>query len=201
MLLTKVFKSFIATFALGCLPSSLGTSLPTATLDAGAIVGTTTSLPAASTIVNQFLGVPFAQSPPERFSPPQAPAQWSETLDTTDRKPACVQQFVCEPPLNSTKHSLLMRIDPEAARNFTQLVFNNPPPEESEDCLYLNVFAPASPAGGSGRAVLYWIYGGGLQFGYAGLPAYDGSAFAAYEDVIVVTVNYRTNGMFSSHVL
>jgi carboxylesterase type B len=42
--------------------------------------------------------------------------------------------------------------------------------------------------------VLYWIYGGALQFGSAGQHTYDGSAFAAYEDVIVVTVNYRTNG-------
>ena len=39
------------------------------------------------------------------------------------------------------------------------------------------------------------IYGGGLQFGNAGQPAYDGSWFASYEDVVVVTVNYRTNGM------
>ena len=76
-------------------------------------------------------------------------------------------------------------------------VFNNPggsPPIESEDCLYLNVFAPASPAPAGGRAVLFWIHGGGLQFGTGGLPAYDGSSFAAYEDVIVVTINYRTNG-------
>jgi hypothetical protein len=28
----------------------------------------------------------------------------------------------------------------------------------------------------------------------SGLPTYDGSAFAEYEDVIVVTTNYRTNG-------
>jgi len=42
------------------------------------------------------------------------------------------------------------------------------------------------------------IYGGGLQFGNAGQPAYDGSWFASYEDVIVVTVNYRTNGTLPS---
>ena len=41
---------------------------------------------------------------------------------------------------------------------------------------------------------MFWIYGGSLQFGNAGQPSYDGSAFAAYEDVIVVTTNYRTNG-------
>jgi acetylcholinesterase len=60
---------------------------------------------------------------------------------------------------------------------------------------YLNVYAPSTPAPADGRAVMYWIYGGSLQFGNAGQQAYDGSWFAAYEDVIVVTVNYRTNGM------
>lgn len=59
---------------------------------------------------------------------------------------------------------------------------------------YLNVYAPSTPAPADGRAVLFWIYGGALQFGNAGQPTYDGSSFAAYEDVIVVTVNYRTNG-------
>jgi carboxylesterase type B len=81
---------------------------------------------------------------------------------------------------------------PEASRNFTMEVFNNPPPEESEDCLYLNVYAPSKRA--PPRAVMVWIYGGALQFGSAGLPVYDGSSFAAYEDVIVVAANYRTNG-------
>lgn len=40
---------------------------------------------------------------------------------------------------------------------------------------------------------MFWIYGGALQFGNAGQAYYDGSSFAAYEDVIVVTSNYRTN--------
>jgi Carboxylesterase family len=87
-------------------------------------------------------------------------------------------------------------------------LFNNPAPEESEDCLYLNVFTPATP--GAGRAVLVWLYGGSLQFGSSGLPGYDGSHFAGYvvqthssdglansvrnQDVVIVTLNYRTNG-------
>lgn len=45
---------------------------------------------------------------------------------------------------------------------------------------------------------MFWIYGGSLEFGNAGQPTYDGSAFASYEDVIVVTTNYRTNGTFLS---
>jgi carboxylesterase type B len=40
---------------------------------------------------------------------------------------------------------------------------------------------------------MFWIYGGALQFGNAGQPIYDGSSLAAYEDIVVVTANYRTN--------
>ena len=76
-------------------------------------------------------------------------------------------------------------------------VFNNPggpPLVESEDCLYLNVFSPSTPAPKEGRAVMFWIYGGNLQFGGSSVAQYDGSSFAALEDVVVVTANYRTNG-------
>ena len=41
---------------------------------------------------------------------------------------------------------------------------------------------------------MFWIYGGAFQFGSGDLFAYDGSAFAAYQDVVLVTHNYRTNG-------
>ncbi|KAK5691864.1 hypothetical protein LTR97_011035 [Elasticomyces elasticus] len=150
---------------------------PTATIDAGVVIGTTTSLPAATASVNKFLGVPFAKSPPTRFAPPENPGVFSEPINATAWSPSCIQQFRY----------------PVAAQEFAEFVFNNPAPEESEDCLYLNVYAPTTPAPADGRAVLFWIYGGSLQFGNAGQLTYDGSWFASYEDVIVVTVNYRTN--------
>ncbi|KAI5274839.1 alpha/beta-hydrolase [Aureobasidium subglaciale] len=150
---------------------------PTARIENGLVIGTTTSLPAATATVNKFLGIPFAQSPPERFSPPRPACQVS-TINATAWKPACIQQFTY----------------PLVAQHFTELVFNNPPPQESEDCLYLNVYAPATePDSRKGRTVMFWIYGGSLEFGNAGQPAYDGSHLAGYEDVVVVTTNYRTN--------
>lgn len=85
--------------------------------------------------------------------------------------------------------------DPESRRDFITLLFNTPAPEESEDCLFLNVFAPSTPRPSGGFPVLFWLYGGSLEFGDAGLPLYDGSSFAAFEDVILVSVNYRT-GVF-----
>jgi len=60
-----------------------------------------------------------------------------------------------------------------------------------------NVYAPSNVPPLGGYPVMFWIYGGSLQFGDAGQPVYDGSSFAAFEDVIVVTTSYRTNGMDS----
>ena len=69
-------------------------SLPTATLSAGLVVGTTRTVPdQPSPTANLYLGVPFAQSPPERFLPPEPPAPWSTPLQAQALKPSCIQQF------------------------------------------------------------------------------------------------------------
>ena len=69
---------------------------PHATIDAGVVVGTTTSLPTATAPVNQFLGIPFAQSPPERFAPLQSPGTFRKPIQATKWKPACIQQFALD---------------------------------------------------------------------------------------------------------
>lgn len=65
-------------------------------------------------------------------------------------------------------------------------------PGESEDCLYLNVYAPAK--GKELKPVLFWLYGGDLKEGTAMQELYDGSSFAANQDVVFVSPNYRING-------
>ena len=67
-------------------------------------------------------------------------------------------------------------------------------PMGSEDCLYLNVYAPqfaqtAVPAGEARLPVMVWIHGGGNTIGEAGF--YDGGNLAVTHRVIVVTTNYR----------
>ena len=57
----------------------------------------------------------------------------------------------------------------------------------SEDCLTLNVWAPAK----AGKApVFVWIHGGALSTGSGGEPMYDGSKLAE-RGLVVVTINYR----------
>lgn len=150
-------------------------SSPTVTIDSGVVIGLQSSVANSPNLVNKYLGVPFAASP-TRFAPAQTPTPWSSPYHATQNGPACIQQFNY----------------PEATRNFTMAAFNNPPPAESEDCLHVNVFTPAS-SGGKLKPVMFWIYGGSLQFGWNGQAAYDGSSFAANQDVVVVATNYRTN--------
>ncbi|KKY25050.1 putative para-nitrobenzyl esterase [Phaeomoniella chlamydospora] len=148
---------------------------PTVILDSGVIIGTTTTVPSATASVYQFLGVPFAVSPPKSFAPPEKVKPWSQPINTTTRSPACMEQFMG---------------DAETV-NITKTLFAYPDAIESEDCLYLNVFVPATAT--ADKAVMNWIFPGNLYFGDASRPQYDGSSFAANHDIIVVAGNYRTN--------
>lgn len=123
---------------------------PTVTIiSIGTIIGTATkpaNQPSLTASANAYLGVPFAKSPPERFSPPEAASPWSTPLQAQAVKPACIQQFS-----GSGQTQAL-----------TKQFFNNPngpPPEESEDCLYLNVYTPPGVTPDSKKAVMFWLFG------------------------------------------
>ncbi|KAJ0296513.1 hypothetical protein COL5a_004722 [Colletotrichum fioriniae] len=170
---------FSSTFFLQALaaPANAG---PTVTIASGVVIGTTAQPASATGTANAYMGIPFAKSPPERFSPPQAADAWSSPLSAQAFKPACIQQF----------------LEQGNARTLQKAYFGNPAgplTEESEDCLYLNVFTPTGATSTSKKAVMFWLFPGNLQFGTASLPIYDGSSLAVSQDVVVVTINYRTN--------
>ncbi|KAF7324603.1 Carboxylic ester hydrolase [Mycena kentingensis (nom. inval.)] len=123
--------------------------------------------------VVSFKGVRFAH-PPVRW---EAPVAFTSTAaqNATAFGAACVQQFTSA---------------------LSEQLFNNPddPPIESEDCLFLNVWAPEYAQKSSKKLpVALWIYGGSLSFGTASLPIYDGTSFAKDQNIIFVSFNYRTN--------
>jgi para-nitrobenzyl esterase len=63
--------------------------------------------------------------------------------------------------------------------------------EHSEDCLYLNIWAPAIPPGSHASLPVYvWIHGGGFTGGHAFESMYDGIEMTR-EGVICVSVAYR----------
>jgi para-nitrobenzyl esterase len=59
----------------------------------------------------------------------------------------------------------------------------------SEDCLFLNVWAPEWPPAGR-RPVMFWIHGGGNYAGAAGSANFDGESLAR-RGVVLVGANYR----------
>uniref|UniRef100_A0A3B5AVX4 Carboxylesterase type B domain-containing protein n=1 Tax=Stegastes partitus TaxID=144197 RepID=A0A3B5AVX4_9TELE len=79
------------------------------------------------TRVKQYLGIPFARPPvgPLRLAAPQDVEPWEGERDGTKQPPMCIQ-------------------DPEIIVNVSRTMsLQFSPPELSEDCLYLNVYAPA----------------------------------------------------------
>uniref|UniRef100_A0A8C8R991 Carboxylic ester hydrolase n=1 Tax=Pelusios castaneus TaxID=367368 RepID=A0A8C8R991_9SAUR len=133
--------------------------------------------------VDVFLGIPFAKPPvgPLRFSPPEPVEPWKGLRDATSYPPMCLQ-------------------DPVAGQHLSDAFTNRKdklPFRVSEDCLFLNVYTPAR-SGNEKLSVMVWIHGGGLVFGAA--STYDGSALSAFENVVVVTIQYRLGilGYFSS---
>ena len=63
-------------------------------------------------------------------------------------------------------------------------------PAPSEDCLFLNVWRPASAAPGAKLPVMVWIYGGGFVGGSSSSPITSGTQFAK-QGVVLVAANYR----------
>ncbi|KAK6207293.1 hypothetical protein LQW54_007251 [Pestalotiopsis sp. IQ-011] len=151
---------------------------PTATLDSGVVIGT--ALPQANRSSYNFYGVPYAAKP-ERFQLAQDPEPWTTPRNATVKKNvACYQNYIYSEP--TYDNLLTLVVGPNTA-----------PPTEREDCLTLDVYAPPFHANGTKKAVIFWIYGGSYRTGANTNPNYDGSSFAANQDVIVVSPNYRLN--------
>jgi para-nitrobenzyl esterase len=64
---------------------------------------------------------------------------------------------------------------------------------QSEDCLFLNVWAPAQAP--KGLPVMVYFHGGAYATGSVTDPLNDGAVLAARGDVVVVTVNHRLNAL------
>jgi para-nitrobenzyl esterase len=119
--------------------------------------------------IHEFLGIPYAAAPVGnlRWRPPVDHAPWSGVLDAT--------QFANHCPQSASPFGIA---------------------STTEDCLFLNVFAP----GGVSilpRPVMVWIHGGALVTGESN--DYDPTALVN-DGVIVVTINYRLGALgFLAH--
>ncbi|XP_059164843.1 cAMP-regulated D2 protein-like isoform X3 [Physella acuta] len=121
-----------------------------------------------------FRGVPFA-SPPVgklRWLPPQPPAPWAHVLAADVDPPGC-PQIGCE------------KLTPTIAC----------PKKMSEDCLYLNIFAPDGAGNTSGLPVMAYIHGGNFFDMSGSSPLFDGVYFTQRGNVVQVNLNYRLGAL------
>jgi para-nitrobenzyl esterase len=127
------------------------------------VVKTTSGAVAGAAAPNMelYLGIPYAAPPVGalRWEPPQPPAKWAGTRNATGFANHC--------PQNPTPFGFA---------------------SATEDCLYLNVFAPSGTKAGAKLPVMVWIHGGGFTEGESN--DYDPDRLVA-RGVIVVTLNYR----------
>jgi para-nitrobenzyl esterase len=115
--------------------------------------------------VDAYKGVPYGASVSgaNRFKPAKPAAPWSGVFDATKLGTPSLQ-------------------DPTT-------VYGKNEPAPGEDCLVLNVWAPAG--GGKGRPVMVYNHGGGYTTGSGGSTDQDGSMLAREHDVVVVATNHR----------
>jgi para-nitrobenzyl esterase len=116
--------------------------------------------------VHVFKGIPYAQPPlgALRWQPPLPASKWKGVRDATKFGSVCIQ------PQGKPDSIYFWKLPPS-----------------SEDCLSLNIWAPANA---KKAPVFFWIHGGALWGGSGADSLYDGTRYAQ-KGVMVVTVNYR----------
>jgi para-nitrobenzyl esterase len=127
--------------------------------------------------VQRFLGIPYAEPPTgsRRWMPPLPKSSWDGVLLADAFGPWCAQ-FDYE------------RRDEGVVRSGEGwTVFEQVPPNESssEDCLTLNVFAPAD--GARPKPVMVFLHGNALGSSF---PMFDGTAMAK-SGIVFVSINFR----------
>ncbi|WP_153980421.1 carboxylesterase/lipase family protein [Paenibacillus xylanilyticus] len=123
-------------------------------------------------------GIPYAKPPVGelRFQAPIPPESWDGVREAKQFGPENIQP----------RHHQAEGIFGES-------------PAESEDSLYLNIWAPEKESEHP-LPVMVWIHGGSFTSGAGSQPLYDGTHLVVRGDVIVVTINYRLGPLGFMHM-
>lgn len=125
---------------------------PSVSIKNGTIIGSTSSG------VDSFKGIPFAEPPTGtlRLKPPQTISSTYGTITATAVAPACPQFYS---QANTTD------IPAGALGDLLDTPLLQKAQDESEDCLFINVQRPSGTTSNAKLPVLFWIFGGGFEFG------------------------------------
>ncbi|SUA73019.1 Para-nitrobenzyl esterase [Nocardia otitidiscaviarum] len=117
--------------------------------------------------VHVWRSIPYAApaAGAHRFAPPRPPEPWEGVRDCLEYGEIAPQTLGVMVPVDST-----LRM--------------------GEDCLWVNVWAPAAPSD-EPRPVMVWVHGGAYCLGTAAQEIYDGRKLVETGKVILVSVNYR----------
>ena len=170
----------ICALALAAALASCTQGNPVLSISGGKIQG----VPSDSAGVLVYKGIPYA-------APPVGDLRW--------KKPQPVQSWDTVMVADHYGHIAMQdALDPSSF--YVKEFYQDGLPAMDEDCLYLNVWAPAKTVGktDAGLPVAMWIHGGAFDHGWGNEITMDGDAWAS-RGVIMVTINYRVGifGFFS----
>ena len=144
---------------------------PVIDIEGGAVQG----VPSAASGVTVFKGIPYAAPPVGdlRWREPQPVIPWEGVKVADTFGPIPWQEDLSKMDL------------------YGKEFYADGMPEMSEDCLYLNIWAPSKAVSKGGKLpVALWIHGGAFKHGFSNEITFDGDAWAE-RGVILVTFNYR----------
>ncbi|XP_025266544.1 neuroligin-1 [Camponotus floridanus] len=137
--------------------------------------------------VEVFRGIPYAAPPVGelRFRAPNSPIPWSGVKLADTFGAVCPQNY---PDLTNDTAALLQMPHGRYQQLKKMIIFLA---NQSEDCLFLNLYIPGSGSRGleAPYAVMIYVHGESFEWGSGNM--YDGSVLASAGHVIVITLNYR----------
>lgn len=160
----RLMQWLVIALALCITAPAFAQSAPVASAPAGRLRGEATDG------LHVFRGIPYALAPVEarRWRAPEPAQRWRGVRNATQFGAACYQ------PVSRSGG-----------------IYSGDQPPMSEDCLFLNIWAPADARN---APVFVWIHGGSLATGSGADQLYDGTRLAQ-QGIIVVSINYRLGAL------